>query len=33
MEASDTLLLADLVEYELLPLLANFHQSANELAA
>jgi hypothetical protein len=33
MEASDTLLLADLVEYELLPLLANFRQSANELVA
>jgi hypothetical protein len=31
MEACDTLLLADLVEYELLPLLANFRQSANEL--
>jgi hypothetical protein len=33
MESSDTLLLADLVEYELLPLLANFRQSANELVA
>ncbi len=33
MEASDTLLLADLVEYELLPLLTNFRQSANELVA
>jgi hypothetical protein len=33
MEASDTLLLADLVEYELRPLLANFRQSANELVA